>query len=239
MSIPVGIDTLKSTIGKRGGLARANRFAIYITHPKMKGSMGTGLLNTDIGGLISNAAGSYLSGGSKMDPMAFVNDPRDMFLLCESVQLPGKRIATMESFVTHKAIKKPYSYMVDEVTFSFILTNDYYARKYFDQWQQMVIDQESLKVNYKNDYVTDVTLQQLTPSNDIVPAYSIKLKNAFPIAVNAIELSNAAENSLLLCSVTLSFDDWQEQSLLDGFADLFGKGLDILRGTASQLNPFS
>lgn len=97
MSLPGNIDDLKATIGKRGGVARANRFAIYITHPKMKGSMGVGLLNTDIGGLISNAAGSYLSGGT-MDPMAFINDPRDMFLLCESVQLPGKRIATMESF---------------------------------------------------------------------------------------------------------------------------------------------
>ena len=233
MSLPGNIDDLKATIGKRGGVARANRFAIYITHPKMKGSMGVGLLNTDIGGLISNAAGSYLSGGT-MDPMAFINDPRDMFLLCESVQLPGKRIATMESFVRHKAIKKPYSYMVDEVTISFVLTNDYYARKYFDQWQQMVVDQGSLKVNYKDDYVTDVTIQQLTPSNDIIPAYSIKLKNAFPLAINAIELSNTAENALLLCSVTLSFDDWQEQGLIDGFTDLLGRGKDILKGTLGQ-----
>jgi len=31
--LPVGIDTLKSTIGRRGGVARSNRFAIYITHP--------------------------------------------------------------------------------------------------------------------------------------------------------------------------------------------------------------
>jgi hypothetical protein len=238
MSIPVGIDTLKSTIGKRGGLARANRFAIYITHPKMSGTMGNGLINTDLSGLISNAAGAKLSGGSSgthIDPMAFVNDPRDMFLLCESVQLPGKRIATMESFITHKAIKKPYSYMVDEVTFSFVLTNDYYARKYFDQWQQMVIDQESLKVNYKSDYVTDVTLQQLSASNDIFPAYSIKLKNAFPIAVNAIELSNSQENALLLCSVTLSFDDWQEVGVIDGFMDLAGKAGDIIKATGRQL----
>ena len=69
MSLPVGIDTLKSTIGKRGGLARANRFAIYITHPHMKNPMGPGLFNADIGGLVSNVAGSLLSGGS-VDPMS-------------------------------------------------------------------------------------------------------------------------------------------------------------------------
>jgi len=234
MSLPVGIDTLKSTIGKRGGIARANRFAIYITHPKMKGPMGPGLFNMDISGLISNVAGSLLSGGS-VDPMAFINDPRDMFLLCESVQIPGKRIATMEKFTTHKAIKKPYSYLVDEVTFTFILTNDYYARKYFDQWQGMVIDQESLKLAYKNDYCTDITIQQLSPTNDMIPAYSVKLKNAFPIAVNAIELSNSTENSLLQCTVTVSFDDWVQQDLSDGFKDLLGQAGDIFRGTVGQL----
>jgi|APSaa5957512493_1039668.scaffolds.fasta_scaffold07515_2 hypothetical protein len=234
MSLPVGIDTLKSTIGKRGGLARANRFAIYITHPNMKSPMGPGLFNADIGGLVSNVAGSLMSGGS-IDPMSFINDPRDMFLLCESVQLPGKRIATMESFITHKAIKKPYSYLVDEVTFTFVLTNDYFARKYFDSWQQLIVDQQSLKMNYKNDYVTDVTIQQLTSSNDIIPAYTVKLKNAFPLAVNAIELSNSSENSLLQCSVTLSFDDWEEVGLLDGFTDLVSKGRDIFDATVGQV----
>jgi hypothetical protein len=234
MSLPVGIDALKSTIGKRGGLARANRFAIYITHPNMKNALGPGLINMDIGGLVSNVAGSLLSGGS-VDPMAFINDPRDMFLLCESVQLPGKRIAAMESFVTHKAIKKPYSYLVDEVTFSFILTNDYFAKKYFDSWQSLVVNQDSLKVSYKNDYVTDVTIQQLTPSNDVIPAYSVKLKNAFPIAVNAIELSNTTENSVIQCSITLSFDDWEEVGLLDGFTDLVSKGRDIFDATVGQV----
>lgn len=233
MSLPVGIDALKSTIGKRGGLARANRFAIYITHPNMKSPMSNGIFNADIGGLIGNALGAHVSGGS-MDPMAFINDPRDMFLLCESVQLPGKRIATMESFITHKAIKKPYSYLVDEVTFTFILTNDYYAKKYFDSWQALVIDQESLKMNYKSEYVTDITVQQLTPSNDYIPAYSVKLKNAFPISVNAIELSNSQENSLLQCSVTLSFDDWEELGLLDGIADMVSNGRDIFDATVGQ-----
>jgi len=234
MSLPVTIDDLKSTIGKRGGLARGNRFAIYISHPMMKGSMGPGLLNTDIGGLIGNLAGSYLAGGS-FDPMAFINDPRDMFLLCESVQLPGKRIATMESFITHKAIKKPYSYLVDEVTFTFILTNDYYARKYFEQWQDLIVNSKSKKLAYKKDYVTDVTIQQITPSNDFIPAYSISLKNAFPVSISAIELSNAQENSLLQCSVTLSFDDWEQRSILEGVADMVGHAKDIFTETLGQL----
>ncbi len=226
MSLPVGIDALKSTIGRRGGVARNNRFAVYITHPSGK----QGLINTDITGIISNVAGSLMSGG-KVDPFTLFNDPRDMFLLCESTQLPGKRIATMESFTTHKSIKKPYSYLVDEVTFTFLLTNDYYIKKYFDSWQDMIVGNNDKKIAYKEEYTTDLTIQQIGGSNDVVPAYSVKLKNVFPIAVNAVELSNTAENTVALCSVTMSFDDWEEQGLVAGFKDLLGKGKSLIDST--------
>ena len=33
MALPVNIDTMKSTINRRGGVARPNRFGVYITHP--------------------------------------------------------------------------------------------------------------------------------------------------------------------------------------------------------------
>lgn len=226
MSLPVGIDALKSTIGRRGGVARNNRFAVYITHPSGK----QGLINTDITGILSNIGSSLMSGGN-VDPFVLFNDPRDMFLLCESTQLPGKRIATMESFTSHKSIKKPYSYLVDEVTFSFILTNDYYIKKYFDSWQNMIVDSDAKKIAYKDEYTTDITIQQIGSSNDIIPAYSVKLKNAFPIAINAIELSNNTENAIALCSVTVSFDDWEEQGLVDGFKDLLGKGKSLIDST--------
>jgi hypothetical protein len=55
----------------------------------------------------------------------FISDPRDMFLLCQSASLPGKRITTTEATHNHNRTKKPYSMMTEEVTMSFLLTNDY------------------------------------------------------------------------------------------------------------------
>lgn len=226
MSLPVDIDSLKSTIGHRGGLARANRFAIYMSYPG-----GPGLLNLDPMNLLSN-----FLGGGKFNPAMLFNDPRDLFLLCESVQIPGRRIATMEQFHTHFSVKKPYSQIVDEVTFTFLLTNDYYIRKYFDSWQDKIIGSEhSPRVGYREEYATDVTIQGLSSSNDYLPGYQVKLKNAFPIAVSAIELSNSAENAILQCSVTLSYDDWTDVGLGEGIGDLLTVGGNYLRNTVSGL----
>ncbi len=228
--LPTTIDDLKSTIGRRGGIARGNRFAVYITHPNKK----QGLLNTDWSGLASNVLTTTINGGS-IDPMAFFNDPRDMFLLCDSAQLPGRRIATTEKRTTHKAVKKPYSYMVDEATFTFLLTNDYYIKKYFDSWQDLIVSGDDKFIGYKESYTTDVVIQQMSSGNDFIPAYGVKLINAFPIAINSIELSNQSQNDVIKVTITLGFDDWKEESLLDSAGSLLGMGKDLLSGTVGQV----
>ena len=155
-----------------------------------------------------------------------------MFLLCKSCTLPGKRISTTEATHNHNLSKKPYSAATDEVTMSFIMTNDYYIKKYFDMWQEMIIDTsgDHYKAFYKNDYVTDVTIQQLSASNDVIPGYSIQLRNAYPIQVGAMELDNESEG-LLEVSITWEYDNFKSVGLIDGFEDVVGHMLGIGRDT--------
>ena len=228
MSLPVSIDTMKSTINRRGGIARGNRFGVYVTHPS-KGM--NSLLKFDPATLLSN-----LVSGDGVNIGDFISDPRDMFLLCQTASLPGKRITTTEATHNHHRTKKPYSMMTEEVTMSFLLTNDYYVKKYFDSWQNMIIDDSSehYKTSYKRDYSTDVTIQQLSTSNDFIPAYSIQLLNAYPIQVSSVELGNGGEG-LLEVSVTWEYDNWKTVGLTDGFSNLAGGLLESLKTTMRQV----
>lgn len=229
MALPVSIDSIKSTINRRGGVARGNRFAVYVSHPS-KGM--NSLLQFNPANLLSN-----LISGQGVRLGDFISDPRDMFLLCRTVTLPGKRIMTTEATHNHHNTKKPYSAATDEVTMTFLMTNDYYIKKYFDMWQEMIIDtsHEHYKAFYKRDYSSDVTIQQLSASNDVVPGYTVKLENAYPIQVGAIELGNESEG-LMELSITWEYDNFRSVGLIDGFEDVVGHMLGIGRDTLSTFN---
>ena len=65
----------------------------------------------------------------------------------------------------------------DEVTMTFLLTGDYYMKKYFDRWQEMIVDSSGnhYKTMYKNDYVADVQIQALLDDEDDTVAYECTL----------------------------------------------------------------
>ena len=56
---------------------------------------------------------SNLISGDGVNAGDFIQDPRDMFLLCKSCTLPGKRISTTEAKHNHNLSKKPYSAATD------------------------------------------------------------------------------------------------------------------------------
>jgi len=100
------------------------------------------------------------------------------------------------------------------VNLSFILTNDWETWDFLEQWQGSSIQNiESLNgyiVNLKRDYVRDVVIRHLDSSKESNQTVkSIRLINAFPTALNSMELGNANENEVMRCSATLAYDNWE------------------------------
>jgi hypothetical protein len=96
---------------------------------------------------------------------------------------------------------------------SFLLTNDYYMKRLFDSWLSGIVDVEKYRVGYKKDFTTDVIIQQLNHKN--IPVYSVRLENAFPVTVSAVSLDNNSENTIQKMSVTLSYDNYVPEDIVD------------------------
>ena len=209
---PTGVDSLKGVFSKRGGVARANRFAIFMTPPSQS------LLNLDLQGALSSA----LSGG--FDPASLLNDPRDLAMLCESCSLPGLELTTLDYQTISFPIKLPNGYNAPDVEFSFLLTNDYYVRKMFDNWLNLIVPRDTYKVAYRDTYATDIVIQQLNEKN--VPVYGMRLENAFPISQSSIELNQTSADSLQKLTVSFTYENMKPEgaitSVLSGVGTTIG-----------------
>ena len=204
---PTTIDDFKSTIGKHNGLARQNKFLIFMRPPSQS------ILNIDL----ENIAITALSGDFKASSL--FNDPRDIAMLCNRCSLPGRQIQTLDNPLNGfaQSIKHPTGYFNEDVEFEFHLTNDYYMRKMFDKWIGLPINQNTYLKNYDSVYKTDITIQQLNQEN--VPIYGIELQNAFPVTMNSIELNNESSDTTQKLSITFTYDDFKPSG---GISSTFG-----------------
>jgi hypothetical protein len=200
----MSIDKLTSTIGKRGGLAKTNRFQVIFTPPQGSLLSAKGLI------------GALTSGGGLK---SMINDPRDISMLCENVTLPGRQITTVDYIAEKQSVKIPYAFINEDVTCSFLLTNDYYMKTLFDAWLEQVFDTESYRAKFKKDFTTDVVIQQLNEKN--VPVYGVRLENAFPTTVTGITLDNNSESAVQKISVTFSYDNYVPEGPLSSTMSAF------------------
>jgi hypothetical protein len=209
------IDDLKSVATSKLGFARANQFLVEL--PPV-GSGGFGGLTGFLANLlpsIPNIPGILNTGNPSS---------REMNILCSNATLPGKQILTTDRRIGMEFQKVAYGYAVQEVSLTFYLMNDYGVKSYFDAWSDLVLNQDTGEVGYKQDYAKTVKIHQLRRarkgfSTNIGPLtanlevgggtiYAVELIDAFPTTIGAVQLSNELDG-LVQLQVDLSYTKWQ------------------------------
>ena len=203
-----GIEELKGKIISKNGMAFSNQFSVEL--PDFVGQKLPDIVGTKLKGI----------------------DKRTANILCKTVSMPGKQIATIDRQIGIYNEKVVNGFAVDDVTMTFYALNDYGIRKYFDSWRSVMIgDSKTMEsggmqdgeIAYKSDYVASVKIHQLSKPQvrvgfDLGPLnvdfdllgnsiYSVDLIDAFPTTISSIELGNDLD-SLVEVSVTFSFTNW-------------------------------
>lgn len=155
----------------------------------------------------------------------------ELNILCSNVNMPGRQIMTQERLIGVKARKMPNGFASDDINFTFHVMNDYKIKKYFEAWQNKVVNQNTFEIGYATDYAKQVNIKQLkkgmafdfpvdkifginidldirTRANVI---YECKLLDAFPTTMNGIEF-NDEQDGLVKLSVQLSYTNWTSKT---------------------------
>lgn len=204
------IDQIKSLASSKLGFARSNQFLVELPTTFSGAGGFLGQLTT----LLTSGVGLGSGGG-------------DLNLLCASATLPGKQILTHDRRIGMEFQKVAYGYAVDDVSLSFYALNDYGTRKYFDSWRNVVLNESGSIAGYKKDYAKDIKIHQLRkPIKNIGgglgpikvnlgigggTVYSVRLIDAFPTTIQAIELNNDMDG-LVQINVQLSYTNWEAVS---------------------------
>lgn len=132
--------------------------------------------------------------------------------LCESVSLPTKGIASNAQDIYGPPREIPYRETFTEAALSFILDDAFTVKKFFDKWQENIINVETGNVNYWNNFVATINITRLsndaTSFTDASNLYKIQLREAYPSAVGEIALGHTQGGEILRLSVTFKYRKW-------------------------------
>ena len=189
------LNDIISHFNSDDGYASPNRFEVVLPTPASNAS-------TNGGGLFSIFQSFYagLTGEA---------DKRSISMRCESVTLPGRTLNTLDD----TNIYGPVRQIVDGVTYAEDITMMFQSssglaeRAFFEDWQRNAFNEGNWNVNYHKQYVSTIEIYLLDKKD--TRRYGIKLFDAFPRTIGAIDLNYASNNEMIKTPVTFSFRYWE------------------------------
>jgi len=137
-------------------------------------------------------------------------DTRTLALRCENAVIPGRTLATSDLRIYGPTEKYPYQSTYEDITLTFICDDNMIEKAVFDAWMEKINPQTSWNFEYKANYVSTITIVQFDNSNNEV--HKINLIDAFPIAVNQLDLDWSSDAPYHKLSVVFAYTYWETQA---------------------------
>ena len=107
----------------------------------------------------------------------------------------------------------------------FVVTNDMYIRRMFDNWMEGIYSPGKHLVGYKDDYAVDVVIQMLNQKD--IPIYGVKLLKAYPKSISGFDL-NQDKDALTTLTVEWKYDKFVPEGALSSVVSAGNAVLDLI-----------
>ena len=138
---------------------------------------------------------------------ADLNGTEKINVFCHTCTMPQRSLMTYEHKQLNAPYKVPYSQSYDPVSFVFYGDGDLSARRYFEIWQNAVVNIQSNTMNFYSEYVSDVIIEQLNTEGN--PTYGVQLIEAYPMSVTAMDYSYSNQNTIQNIAIVLTYKYWK------------------------------
>lgn len=140
----------------------------------------------------------------------FIGTSRKLSLRCESAQLPGRNFDTTPMKIYGVYENFPFQTSYDNVTMTFLVSDDMKEKSFFDSWMNWIQPTLTFDTKYKQDYAVMLRINQYDVQNKL--SLSIDLVDAFPIAVNQLDLDWSSD-AVHKLAVTFAYTSWRSNDI--------------------------
>ena len=105
-------------------------------------------------------------------------------------------------------------------------------RSFFEDWQRQAFNEKSWNIKYHKDYVSTIEIYLLDRNDN--RRYGIKLYDAFPKTIGAIDLNYSSNNEIIKTPVTFSFRYWETTDRNRQSGNLLDNAIDFVTNSAVQ-----
>lgn len=137
-------------------------------------------------------------------------DSRALSLRCENAMLPGRTLATLDQRIYGPTEKYPYQSTYEDIALTFICDSNMIEKSVFDGWMDKINPKENWNFEYKESYVSKITIIQYDNSKNEV--HKVHLIDAFPVAVNQLDLDWSSDAPYHKLSVVFAYTYWESES---------------------------
>ena len=156
---------------------------------------------------------------------------KDLFFYTKSTSLPGVGMDYGGDYVRRygygPAEKYAYLPIFNDISITFMLDGQGFNRKFFDNWASTIVNfynpdgisastnrisgYDPYEVEYKENYVVDLTITVFDETNDKILFYT--LKDAFPVSIETTPLDWERQNEMATAAISFAYRDWYSDSV--------------------------
>jgi len=117
----------------------------------------------------------------------YSNMPRALSFRCETAEIPGRTINTIDQKFGSNPIEKfPNQSSYNDLTLTFIVSDDMSEKAFFDAWMDFINPTSNFNFKYKVDYAVPIYINQYDVTDQL--SFQVECIDAYPIAINQLDL---------------------------------------------------
>lgn len=216
----MNVQEFISKMNREGGVARSNRYKVTIIPPAIMGAIRNigSIISNPLNGLFNAAAQNRYYAAFKVNPLSIA---QNLEFFCTNAQLPALNYQTTDTRTYGTPWKDPYEIGTEDVSLTFYCSADMKEKYFFDAWQYSMKDPVTNDYYYNREYSTQVIIQVFSETDEF--KYGVRLVDAYPVAVSAIDLGYANNDEPMKMNVTLTFKNWYNLKAYDTIVGSVGQ----------------